>query len=276
MAWSASAGFMCWVVLNWPGLSGPSIEPPRVDPHIDRIRVSLPRRILDPRPRVMVNLTARPLTIRVLRFASCACLESTTRAWPVSFRPVPLRQRRKRDECWTLWYHSCLLRAATNLAADRHRQLVRTLERLGLRSIPDDSDELTKLQVETAEEIGGIRTRMLLDASEEIEKYHWGPLQIALCLLAGVLAKYEVLCKEDRSFQDDAIDAYCHQHAGFVKGLHDLRNSLLHQRYDNMPTQVEFLKKFGSRQGSRIVDLLLEGLSVYEPYVKRMGQSLKG
>ena len=32
------------------------------------------------------------------------------------------------------------------------------------------------LQVETAQEIGGIRARMLLDAPEEIEKYHWGPL----------------------------------------------------------------------------------------------------
>ena len=187
-----------------------------------------------------------------------------------------MRQRRKRDESWALWHHSCLLRAATNLATQRHRQLVRTVDRLGLQSIPDDNEELTKLQVETAQEIGGIRTRMLLDAPEEIEKYHWGPLQIALCLLAGVLAKYAALCNEDRSFQDDAIDAYCRQYARFVEGLHHLRNSLLHQRYENIPTQVEFVTEFGRGQQSRIDEFLLEGVSVYERYVRRMGRSLRG
>ena len=187
-----------------------------------------------------------------------------------------LRQQTKRDECWALWHHSCLLRAVTNLAADRHRQLVRTLDRLGFQVIPDDSGDLTRLQVETAQEIGGIRTRMHLDAPEEIEKYHWGPLQIALCLLAGVLAKYEALCRDDRSFQDDGIDAYLGQHAGFVNGLCDLRHSLLHQRYDSMPTQVEFIRKFAGGQRGRLVELLLEGCTVYENYVKRMGLSLRG
>ena len=186
-----------------------------------------------------------------------------------------MRQQRKRDECWALWYHSCLLRAATNLAADRHRQLVRTLDRLGFQSIPDDSGDFTNLQVEVAQEIGGIRTKMLLDAPEEIEKYHWGPLQIALCLLAGILMKYEALCGDDQSFQDDGMDAYSRQHPGFVSGLHDLRDSLLHQRYGNMPTQVEFIKKFAGGQRGHIVELLLEGRSVYEGYVRRMGLSLR-
>ena len=66
---------------------------------------------------------------------------------------------------------------------------------------------------------------MLLDALEEIEKYHWGPLQIALCLLAGFLAKYEALCGDDRSFQDNGIDTYLGQHGEFVNGLRDLRDS---------------------------------------------------
>ena len=187
-----------------------------------------------------------------------------------------MRQQRKREECWALWYHSCLLRAATNLAFDRHRQLLRTLERTGFQAIPDDREDLTKLQVEATKQIGGIRTRMLLDAPEEIEKYHWGPLQIALCLLAGVLAKYEALCRDDESFQDDGIDAYRRQHPRFVNGFHDLRDSLLHQRYENMPTQVEFVKKFAGGERSRIVELLLEGRAVYEGYVRRMGRSLKG
>ena len=144
-----------------------------------------------------------------------------------------MRQQTKRDECWALWRHSCLLRAVTNLVADRHRQLVGTQDRLGIQAIPVDSGDLDKLQVETAQEIGGIRARMLLDAPEEIEKYHWGPLQIALCLLAGVLAKYEALCKDDASFQDTGIDGYLGQHGEFVNGLRDLRDSLLHQRYEN-------------------------------------------
>ena len=187
-----------------------------------------------------------------------------------------MRQRRKRDECWALWYHSCLLRTAANLATDRHRQLVRTLDRLGFESIPDDSGDFTKLQVEAAQEIGVIRTKMILDAPGEIETYHWRPLQIALCLLAGILAKYETLRRDDRSFQDDEIDAYGRQHAGFVKGLHDLRDSLLHQRYEDMPTQAGFVAKFAGGQRSRIVELLLEGRSVYEGYVRRMGRSLRG
>ena len=186
-----------------------------------------------------------------------------------------MRQQTKRDECWALWHHSCLLRAVTNLVADRHRQLVGTQDRLGIQAIPVDSGNLDRLQVETAQEIGGIRARMLLDAPEEIEKYHWGPLQIALCLLAGVLAEYEALYRDDRSFQDDGVDTYLGQHTGFVDGLRDLRDSLLHQRYDNMPTQVEFVNKFAGGQRGRLVELLLEGCAVYENYVKRMGLSLR-
>ena len=187
-----------------------------------------------------------------------------------------MRQQTKRDECWALWHHSCLLRAVTNLVANRHRQLVGTQDRLGIQAIPVDSGDLDKLQVETAQEIGGIRARMLLDAPEEIEKYHWGPLQIALCLLAGVLAKYEALCKDDASFQDTGIDGYLGQHGEFVNGLRDLRDSLLHQCYENMPTQVEFVKKFAGGQHGRMVELLMEGRTVYESYVKRMGLSLRG
>ncbi len=187
-----------------------------------------------------------------------------------------MRQRRKWDEYWGLWNHSCLLRAATNLAADRHRQLYRTLDRLGFQEIPRDREDFNRLQIEAAREIGGIRTRMVLDAPEEIEKYHWGPLQIALCLLAVVLAKYEALCRDDPWFQDDGIDAYRRRHASFLDGLRDLRDSLLHQRYDNMPTQTEFVGEFAGGERNRIVENLLEGLSVYEDYVKRMGRSLRG
>ena len=101
-------------------------------------------------------------------------------------------------------------------------------------------------------------------------------MQIALCLLAGILAKYKTLRRDDPSFQDDGIDAYLRQHVGFVSGLFDLRDSLLHQRYENMPTQKEFVTRFAGGQRSRIIELLLEGRSVYEGYVRRMGRSLRG
>ena len=61
-----------------------------------------------------------------------------------------------------------------------------------------------------------------------------------------------------------------------MNGLRDLRHSLLHQRYDSMPTQVEFIRKFAGGQRGRLVELLLEGCTVYENYVKRMGLSLRG
>ena len=166
-----------------------------------------------------------------------------------------MHQRRKRDECWGLWNHSCLLRAATNLAADRHRQLDRTLDRLGLREIPEDSEEFTRLQAEAAREIGGIRTRMVLDAPEEIEKYHWGTAADprSACLprsSRSIRRSAETI----RGFTTtDGIDAYHSRHAAFLDGLRDPRDSLLHQRYDNMPTQGEFVREFagGGAQSDR-------------------------
>ena len=71
--------------------------------------------------------------------------------------------------------HSHLLRASMNLAHDRHQQLQRTLAVLGFSEMPTDPENITRVQVEAANEIGGIKTRMLLDATAEVEKYHFGP-----------------------------------------------------------------------------------------------------
>ena len=105
--------------------------------------------------------------------------------------------------------HSYYLRAAMNLAANRQQQLQKTLDGLGFAKIPTDHEDFTLVQVEAAKEIGGINTRMLLDAPREIEKYHFGPLQIALCLLYAIIEKYSELSKADQMFQDDAFDRYC-------------------------------------------------------------------
>ena len=69
-----------------------------------------------------------------------------------------------------------------NLAADREHQLSQTSNRLGVSGGNLQEETLTRLQVETAKEIGGFQTRMLLDAPREIAKYHFAPLQIALCV----------------------------------------------------------------------------------------------
>ena len=187
-----------------------------------------------------------------------------------------MRRPTKRDECWALWHHACLLRAATRLAASRQEHLSQTLNRLGLSTIPEGREELTRLQVETAKEIGGIRTMMVLDAPEEIEKYHWGPFQIALCLLAVAFKRYEQLGRTDQWFQDDGFDAYRRQHQDFVNRLDDVRDSLLHQRYENLPTQGEFVDEFRRGQAGDPVALLVEGVAAYEGYVRRMGLALRG
>lgn len=70
------------------------------------------------------------------------------------------------------------------------------------------------------------------------------------------------------------MDAYRQQRAAFVESVHGLRDSLLHQRYENWPTQEEFVRMLPKGQPSRIVELLLEGRSVYEGYVTRMLASL--
>ena len=187
-----------------------------------------------------------------------------------------MRQQTKRDECWALWHHACLLRAATHLASSRHEQLSQTLKRLDLSTIPEGLGEFTRLQVETAKEIGGIRTMMSMDAPEEIEKYHWGPFQIALCLLAVAFKRYEQLGRADQWFQDDQFDAYRRRHQDFVNRLDDVRDSLLHQRYENLPTQREFVDEFRRGKEGDPVALLLKGVAAYEGYVRRMGLALGG
>ena len=77
-----------------------------------------------------------------------------------------------------------------NLAYDRHQQVQQTLVVLGLSKMPRDSENITQVQVQAAKEIGGIKTRMLLDAPSELEKYHFGPLQVSLCLLSAMLDEY--------------------------------------------------------------------------------------
>ena len=140
--------------------------------------------------------------------------------------------------------------------------------------MPRDHETLTLLQVHAAKEIGGVNTRMLLDAPQEVLKYHFGPLQIALALLFAIIEKYRQLSKAHPVFRDDAVDQYCRENHQFVENLEALRNSIVRQRYDNMDEQEKFVKEFSGGKTDHLVTLLIEGESVYRDYLKRLWRSL--
>ena len=182
---------------------------------------------------------------------------------------------RYKAEFYALVQHSHFLRSSMNLARDRQQQLAKTMQELGLSSIPTDPDIFTQLQVEAAKEIGGINTRMLLDASQEVEKYHFGPLQISLAMLFAIIEKYGQLSRAYSVFRDDAVDKYCCENREFVEDLEALRNSIVRQRYDNMDTQKRFVGEFAGDNKRHVVTLLIEGTSVYEGYLRRLSLLLQ-
>ena len=178
-------------------------------------------------------------------------------------------------EFGVLLRHSYLLRSSVNLAYDRYQQLEQTIHNLGFSSMPADSEGRVAVQMEAAREIGGINVRMLLDAPQEVEKYHFGPLQIALCLLYAVIERYKELSKAHSSFQDAGMDRYCSENEQFILHLKDLRDSVLHQRHDNLTKQMNALKEFDGEVNKHILDLLLEGESAYRDYLRNLWHLLQ-
>ncbi len=175
-----------------------------------------------------------------------------------------------KSEFDALVQHAHLLRSSMNLAHDRSQQLERTMRDLDFSSIPGEIEQLTLLQIQAAKEIGGINTRMLLDASEEVQKYHFGPLQIALSLLFAIIEKYRQLSRAHAVFRDDAIDQYCYENHQFVESLEALRNSIVRQRYDNVDKQEMFVKEFSGDKNEHLISLLIDGANVYEGYLRRL------
>jgi len=171
--------------------------------------------------------------------------------------------------------HSHFLRSSMNLAYDRQQQLENTMHALGLSSIPTEGESFTLLQVQTAKEIGGVNTRMLLDAPEEIQKYHFGPLQIALSLLFAIIEEYKRLSRTYPTFQNDTLDTYCRENHQFVETLKVLRDSILHQRYDNMDAQRRFVEEFSGDKSKHLVTLLIEGERIYKDYLRRLWHLLQ-
>jgi hypothetical protein len=181
-------------------------------------------------------------------------------------------KKRDNDIFGAFCQHSHFLRSALALAADRHEQLQRTLHRLGHSEMPIGDEAFRDVQMETAKEIGGIRTMMYLDAPQETMKYHFGPLQIALCLLDAIVARYRKLARDQPVFQDDEFDIWCNERPDLLQRLKAARYSLLHGRHDTMVDQTAFVEAF--REQDSIVSSLLEGAVAYEAWLRRLASSL--
>lgn len=186
---------------------------------------------------------------------------------------TPISRRREFE---VLRHHSWFLIASMNLASDRAAQLDRTMRRLGLPAMPVDREEFLRLQIETAREIGGVRTRLLLDAPQEVEKYHFGPLQIALAMLSAMLKKYRRLARDHAELRNESLDEYCQKNRDFVNRLDALRDSIAHQRYDNVVQQESFTRMFDGVRSAHFLTLLTEGANLLREYLERWSRELEG
>ena len=169
-----------------------------------------------------------------------------------------------------MFRHSHYLRAAMNLAADRDQQLARTAQKLGVPLANLHGDELTRVQLQTAKEIGGVWTRMLLDAPEEVMKYHFAPLQIALCLLYAIIERYQAWSRLYPAFRDKDLDEYCQENEAFLQQLKKLRDSLLHQHPANFKAQPTFVGQYGKD----MIAVLIEGERTCRNYLSQLEERL--
>ena len=141
---------------------------------------------------------------------------------------------------------------------------------LGFTQMPEDLKDLTLVQIETARKIGGLQTKMLLDAPREIEKFHFAPLQVALCLLYAAIEKYNELILLETRYRSEKFDTCIHENRQFVKQLHSLRHSLLHSRYDNVSNQSIFINSFNGSDNKHYVETLIDVAKAYHEYVKTL------
>ena len=137
--------------------------------------------------------------------------------------------------------------------------------------MPRDPEAVTRIQVQAAQDIGGVDTRMLLDAPMEMEKFHFGPLQVALCLLCALMDEYVRLIKIDPVFLDDGMDAFRSGHEGFLGYVKEVRDSVLHERYDSTGVQSQFVATYGSEA----VKLAIESCDVLEQYLTALEARLR-
>ena len=175
-----------------------------------------------------------------------------------------------------LLQHSHHLRCLTDLAKDRFRDLLESYENSNNDTTRAKKEKGIKVQLQTANNLGGLQTRMLFEASREIEKFHLGPLQLSYCALYAIIEKYEKLVKQDQIYKDDGMDKYCTDNAKFLRDLKLVRNSILHQRIDNLQAQERFVNDWSNEAFNRnMLDLLFAGLNTYEQYLRKLHKSIK-
>ncbi len=95
-------------------------------------------------------------------------------------------------------------------------------------------------------------------------------MQVALCLLFAIIERYKQLSKSIPIFQDDAMDNYCNENIDFIGHLEVTRDSILHQRYDNLDEQRIFVEMFKGDGNKHVVTLLREGENICQDYLRRL------
>ena len=95
-------------------------------------------------------------------------------------------------------------------------------------------------------------------------------------MLSAMLHRYRRLAREHSEFCDEKLDEYCQRNGDFVDRLDALRDSIAHQRYDNVGKQASFVKTFDGARSAHAVTLLIEGESVFRDYLERWSSELEG
>lgn len=175
---------------------------------------------------------------------------------------------RRRQHFRALLTHSHLLRACINLWADRDRQLRTTCSQLGLSPDMINENNLQDVELATARDIGTPWVNYLAVGAQEIMKYYFSPLQMGLVLFATIVHRYRELCDGDSQLCDNEFDDYLWQRSDFVDDLDKLRNTLLHDQPGKREEQIRITREYA------VNELLMEGVTVFEEYLKRFHQRL--
>ncbi len=168
-----------------------------------------------------------------------------------------------------LLQHSFHLRSTLHIAHDRYLQFEKTIQDFEPSDALFRDDDWMKIQIQTSKELGWFSTKMLLDLPQEIKQYHFGPQQIAFCLLYAMIEKYKSIMQITPLFKDENIDKYCYENNQFIKLLKDFRNSILHPRYDNSKKQVKFLEEYNNSD-KPFLSLLIKGEVLFKNFLQRI------
>ena len=179
------------------------------------------------------------------------------------------------DEYALMQRHSDFLRMSCILGYVRARDLEQTMRDWGFSQMPTTAEDITKIQQETAMEIGGFETRMILDENLEIEKYHFAPLQIGLCLLYAAIENYGRMKNIDSIFSDQSFEEYWHRKEEFIQELKELRDAVLHGYPSNRESYYSFAQLHGDQQEDHSMTLLFSGEAAYREYVNRLDNRLR-